>query len=92
MGEYSKAFVAFDVAKTKHAVVIADGGRGREVRFVGEVANSPAAVERLVRKLAGPCLGHDGTTAFMPAMESAPSTPQAPRNRGKRHLRPQDRR
>jgi transposase len=53
MGEYSEAFVAFDVAKTKHAVAIADGGRGGEVRFLGEVANTPAAVERLIRKLAG---------------------------------------
>ena len=53
MGEYSEAFVAFDVSKTKHAVAIADGGRGSEVRFLGEVANTPAAVERLIRKLAG---------------------------------------
>ena len=53
MGEYSEAFVAFDVAKTKHAVAIAEGGRGGEVRFFGEVSSSPAAVERLVRKLAG---------------------------------------
>ena len=53
MGEYSEAFVAFDVAKTKHAVAIAEGGRGGEVRFLGEVANTPAAVERLIRKLAG---------------------------------------
>jgi hypothetical protein len=28
------------VAKTKHAVAIADGGRGSEVRFLGEVANT----------------------------------------------------
>ena len=27
MGEYSEAFVAFDVAKKKHAVAIAEGGR-----------------------------------------------------------------
>lgn len=53
MGDYSEAFVAFDVAKTKHAVAIADGGRGSEVRFLGEVSSSPAAVERLIRKLAG---------------------------------------
>ena len=52
MREYSEAFVAFDVAKTKHAVAIADGGRSGEVRFVGEIASSPAAVERLIRKLA----------------------------------------
>jgi transposase len=53
MGEYSEAFVAFDVSKTKHAVAIADGGRGGEVRFLGEVSSSPAAVGRLIRKLAG---------------------------------------
>jgi len=53
MREYSEAFVAFDVAKTKHAVAIADGGRSGEVRFVGEIASLPAAVERLIRKLAG---------------------------------------
>ena len=53
MREYSEAFVAFDVAKTKHAVAIADGRRGSEVRFLGEVSNSPDAVERVVRKLAG---------------------------------------
>jgi transposase len=50
MGEYSEAFVAFDVSKTKHAVAIADGGRGGEVRFVGEVANSTLAVERLRKR------------------------------------------
>ncbi len=53
MGEYSEAFVAFDVSKAKHAVAIADGGRGSEVRFLGEVSNSPDAVERLIRKLSG---------------------------------------
>jgi transposase len=52
MEKYSEAFVAFDTSKMKHAVAIADGGRGGEVRFLGEVPNSPAAVERLVRKLA----------------------------------------
>ncbi|MEI9402106.1 IS110 family transposase, partial [Mesorhizobium sp. Cs1330R2N1] len=33
MGEYSEAFVAFDVAKKKHAVAIAEGGRTGQVRF-----------------------------------------------------------
>jgi transposase len=53
MAEYSEAFVAFDVSKAKHAVAIGDGGRGSEVRFLGEVSNSPNAVERLIRKLSG---------------------------------------
>lgn len=50
MGEYSEAFVAFDVAKKKHAVAIAEGGRTGEVRF-GEVENSPAAIGRTIKKL-----------------------------------------
>jgi hypothetical protein len=29
MGEYCEVFVAFDVAKKKHAVAIAEGGRNR---------------------------------------------------------------
>ena len=37
-------------------MAIAEGGRGGEVRFLGEVSRSPAAVERLVGKLAG-CYG-----------------------------------
>jgi transposase len=41
------------VSKTKHAVAIADRGRGGEVRFVGELASSPAVVERLIGALAG---------------------------------------
>ncbi|MER9141049.1 IS110 family transposase, partial [Mesorhizobium sp. M0830] len=51
MGEYSEAFVAFDVAKKKHAVAIAAGGRTGEVRFLGEVENRPAAIERTIKKL-----------------------------------------
>ena len=53
MAEYSEAFVAFDVSKAKHAVAIADGGRGGEVRFLGDISSSPATVERLIRKLSG---------------------------------------
>ncbi len=48
MGEYSELFVAFDVAKKKHAVAIAEGGRRGEVRFVGEIENSPATIERMI--------------------------------------------
>src|SRR6202048_1843791 len=53
IGEYSEAFVAFDTSKTKHAVAIAEGERGGEVRFLGDISSSPAVVERLIRKLAG---------------------------------------
>ena len=40
MGKYNEAFVAFDVAKKKHAVAVAEGGRTAEVRFLGDVENS----------------------------------------------------
>ena len=46
-----EAFVAFDVAKLKHAVAIAEGGRSGEVRFVGEIENKPATIERTIKKL-----------------------------------------
>jgi transposase len=52
MGEYSEVFVAFDVAKKKHAVAIAEGGRTGEVRFLGEVENSPLPIERTIKRLA----------------------------------------
>ena len=52
MGEYSEAFVAFDVAKMKHAVAVAESGRTGEVRFLGEIENRPAAIERTIKKLA----------------------------------------
>lgn len=52
MREHSEAFVAFDVAKMKHAVAVAEGGRGGEVRFLGEIENRPRAIERTIKKLA----------------------------------------
>ena len=51
MAEYSEVFVAFDTAKMKHAVAIAEPGRAGEVRYVGEIASAPSAVAKLVRRL-----------------------------------------
>ena len=53
MGKYSEAFVAFDVAKKKHAIAIAEGGRTGEARFLGDVENSPLPIERTIKRLAG---------------------------------------
>ncbi len=52
MGEYSEVFVAFDVAKTKHAVAIAEGGLTGEVWFLGEVENSALPIARMIQRLA----------------------------------------
>ena len=51
MAKHRLAFVAFDSAKEKHAVAIADDGRDGEVRYVGEIANSPDAIKKLVTRL-----------------------------------------
>jgi transposase len=51
MGKHKLGFVAFDSAKEKHAVAIADDGRDGEVRYLGEIDNSPDAVRKLVAKL-----------------------------------------
>ena len=50
MGEYSEAFVAFDVSKIKHAVAIAHGGRGSEVRFLGAQAPVHTAPQKEGRR------------------------------------------
>ena len=52
MKKYSEVFVGFDTAKKRHAVAIADVGRDGEMRYVGEIDSSPAAIERLLGKLA----------------------------------------
>ena len=52
MDKYSEVFVAFDVAKRKHAVAIAEGGRTGEVRFLGDVENNPLPIERTIKRLA----------------------------------------
>jgi hypothetical protein len=53
MGKYIEVIVAFDVAKKKHAVAIAEGGRTGEVRFLGDVENSRLPIERTTKRLAG---------------------------------------
>src|SRR5436309_15274118 len=51
MSNPSEAFVGLDTSKLRNAVAIADGGRGSEVRFLGEIDNTGAATAKLVRKL-----------------------------------------
>ena len=53
MRDHNEAFVAFDTSKMRNAVAIAEAGRDGEVRFVGEIENTPTATAKLVKKLAG---------------------------------------
>ncbi len=50
---HSNAFIGLDTHKKTIAVAVADDGRDGEVRFYGTIANEPAAVSKLVKKLAG---------------------------------------
>src|SRR2546421_11972572 len=52
MSNLSEAFVGLDTSKLRNSVAIAEGGRTGEVRFLGEIDNTPAAVRKLVKKLA----------------------------------------
>ena len=52
MGDNSEVFIGIDTSKLRHAVAIAAGGRGGEVRFLGEIEATDAAVTKLVRQLA----------------------------------------
>lgn len=47
----SEAFVGLDVAKVHNAVAIADAGRTGEIRYIGEIPNTPEATRKLVAKL-----------------------------------------
>jgi transposase len=51
MVDNSEVYVGIDTSKLRNAVAIAQGGRGGEVRFFGEIDNTPTAVRRLVKKL-----------------------------------------
>jgi len=52
MQQNSKMFVGLDTSKLKIAVAVAEDGRQGEVRFLGDIDNTPEAVRRLVHKLA----------------------------------------
>lgn len=51
----SEVFVGIDVAKARNAIAVADGERGGEVRFVGEVDASEESMRRVVKRIAATC-------------------------------------
>jgi transposase len=53
VGYHSEAFVGIDTSKSSNAIAIAEGGRGGEVRYLGEFPATEAAIGKLVAKLTG---------------------------------------
>ena len=52
MGHDSEAFIGIDTSKSGNAVAIAEGGRGGEVRYLGEFPATEAGTRKLVAKFA----------------------------------------
>jgi hypothetical protein len=52
MGEHTEAFVGIDAAKARNAIAVAEGGRGGEVRYLGEVDAAEPGMRRIVARLA----------------------------------------
>ena len=50
MEHCSEIFVGIDVAKARNAIAVADGERGGEVRFVGEVDAAEESMRRVVKR------------------------------------------
>lgn len=51
MKRAGEIFVGIDAAKLRNAVAVAEGNRDGEVRYLGEIDNTPDAVAKLIRKL-----------------------------------------
>jgi transposase len=45
VGHHTEAFVGIDTSKSCNAIAIADGGRGGEVRYLGEFSATEARSE-----------------------------------------------
>lgn len=52
MEQRCEVFVGIDVAKMRNAVAVADGERGGEVRYLGEIDAASESMRRLVKRLA----------------------------------------
>jgi hypothetical protein len=60
MVPHREAFVAFDTAKLRNAIAVADAGRNGEIRYLGEIGNTEAATRN--RFTQGQFAGPSGKT------------------------------
>ena len=52
MEHCTQAFIGIDVAKLRNAIAAAEGARGGEVRFIGEVDASDESMRRTLKRIA----------------------------------------
>jgi transposase len=52
VAHHTEVFVGFDTSKSRNAMAIAAGGRGGEVRYLGEFPATQAVMLKLVARLA----------------------------------------
>src|SRR5215510_4149735 len=52
VGHHNGAFIGIDTSKLRNAIAVAEEGRGRDVRFLGEIDTTEAATRKLVTRLA----------------------------------------
>jgi hypothetical protein len=57
MANIIEFFVAFDTSKLRDAVALAEAGRAGEVRFLGEIENTEAAVKTMPVAYFPSCIG-----------------------------------
>jgi len=48
VGHHTEAFIGIDTSKLRNAAAIAEGGRGGQVRFLGEFPATEAAMRKHV--------------------------------------------
>ena len=62
MKHCTEVFVGIDVSKARNAIALADGERGGEVRYLGEIDASVENMRRFVKRLVAK---HDGSLFFI---------------------------
>src|SRR5258708_8416113 len=75
VGHHTEAFVGIDTSKSSNAIAIADGGRGGEVRYLGDFPATEAAIRKLVANLPAKSRHLMFSSAAAPPAYSLYSTP-----------------
>lgn len=87
-GHCSEVFVGIDVTKARDAIAVADGERGGEVRFIGEVDAADESMCRLVKRIAASCDRAHFCYEVGPTGSRPNTASPLPRSSGRSRMRP----